>query len=66
MNEVRLTLVSRKREMHVIPEVKDYTIPVVCKNNLIDFSSVSNLTLIVSKCSDVILSKFKIIKFMLE
>jgi len=52
--------------MHVIPEVKDYTIPVVCKNNLIDFSSVSNLTLIVSKCSDVILSKFKIIKFMLE
>ncbi len=63
---MHLTLVSRKREVHITPEVKDYATSVVSKNNLTDFSSVSNPTLIVSKYSDVIPSKFKVIKFILE
>ena len=53
------TLISRKYEVHITSEVKDYTIPVVCKNNLINFSSINNLTFIVSKCNNVILNKFK-------
>ncbi len=61
-----LTLVSRKCKIHVIPKVKDYTTLVVSKNNLIDFNSISNSTLIVNKCSDVISSKFKAVKFILE
>ncbi len=61
-----LTLVSRKCKVHVTPEVKDYTTSVVSKSKLTKFSSISNLTLIVSKCSDVILCKFKAVKFMLE
>ncbi len=51
--------------MHVIPEVKDYAIPVVCKNSLTNFNSVNNSTLVVSKYNDVISSKFKVVKFML-
>ncbi len=67
LSEVYSTLVSKvKHKVHITLEVKDYAIPVVCKNSLIDFSSVSNLTLVVSKYSDVILCKFKVIKFMLE
>ncbi len=65
-SEVRLIFISRKYEVHITPEVKDYATPVVCKNSLTDFSSVSNLILIVSKCSDVIPCKFKVVKFMLE
>jgi len=64
---VHSTLVREvKYEVHVTPEVKDYVTPVVCKNSLTDFSSVSNPTLVVSKCSNVIPYKFKAIKFMLE
>jgi len=58
-SEVHSTLVSRKCEVYIIPKVKDYIIPVVCK------SSVNNPTLVVSKCSDVIPSKFKAVKFTL-
>ncbi len=65
-SEVHSTLVVRKCEVHVTLVVKDYAIPVVCKNSLTDFSSISNLTLVVSKCNDVILSKFKAVKFMIE
>ncbi len=65
-NEVHSTLVVSKREVLVTPEVRDYTTPVVCKNSLTDFSSVSNPTLIVSKCSDVIPCKFKAVKFTIE
>ena len=65
-NEVHSTLKVSKREVLVTPVVKDYATPVVCKNNLTDFSSVSNPTLIVSKCSDVISCKFKTVRFMIE
>ena len=65
-SEVHLILVRRKCEMHVIPEVKDYATLVVCKNSLTNFSRVNNLTLVVNKYSDVILSKFKAVRFMLE
>ncbi len=65
-SKVHSTLVSRKCEVNITPEVKDYTIPVVCRNSLTDFSSISNPTLIVSKCNDIILCKFKVVKFMLE
>jgi len=58
--------VSRICEVYVTSEVKDYATPVVSKISLTNFSSVNNLTLIVSKCSDVIPSKFKVIKFTLE
>ena len=61
-----LTLVSRKCEVHVIPEDKKYVTPVVCKSSLIKSSSVSNLILIVNKYNKVILSKFKTVKFMIE
>ncbi len=54
LSKVHSTLVSRRCEVHVIPEVKDYTTPVVCKSNLIKSSSVSNPTLVVSKCNDII------------
>ncbi len=33
--------------MLITPEVRDYATPVVCKNNLTDFSNVSNPTLVV-------------------
>jgi len=56
LNEVRSTLVS---------EVKDYATLVVCKNSLINFSSISNPILIVNKYSDIIPSKFKAVKFTL-
>jgi len=66
LSEVHSILVNRKHEMHVISEVRDYTTPVVCKNSLIDFSSISNPTLIVSKCSDIISCKFKTVKFIIK
>ena len=66
-SEVHSTLVRIvKREVHVIPEDRDYATPVVCKNNLTDFSSVGNPTLIISKCSDVISYKFKAVKFTIK
>ncbi len=54
------TLVVEQREVLVTPEVSDYATPVVCKN------SSSKPTLVVSKCSDVIPSKFKAVKFTIE
>ena len=65
-SEVHSTLIVSKREVLITPEVRDYATPVVCKNSLTDFSSVSNLTLVVSKCSDVIPCKFKAVKFTIE
>ncbi len=64
LSEVHSTSVVSKREVLVIPEVRDYVIPIVCKDSLTDFSS--NPTLIVSKCSDVIPCKFKAVKFTIE
>ncbi len=62
---MHLTLVvSSKREVLVTFEVRDYAILIVCKNSLTDFSS--NPTLIVSKCSDIIPCKFKVVKFMIK
>ncbi len=67
LSEVHLILVREvKREVYVTLEVKNYIIPVVCKNSLTDFSSVSNPTLVISKCSDIISCKFKVVKFMIE
>ena len=61
------TLISEvKREVHITPEVKDYATPVVYKNSLTNFSSVSNPTLVVSKCNNIIFSKFKAVKFTLQ
>ncbi len=60
------TLVVKQQEVLITPEVRDYVTSVVCKNSLTDFSSVSNPTLIVSKCSDVIPCKFKTEKFTIE
>ncbi len=59
------TLISKKYEIYIILKVKDYTIPVVYKNSLTDFNSVSNSILIVSKYSNVIPNKFKVVKFIL-
>ena len=63
-SEVHSPLVVEQREVLVTPEVKDYVTPVVCKNSLTNFSS--NSTLVISKCSDVIPSKFKAVKFTIE
>ncbi len=63
-SEVHSTLAVKQREVLVIPEVRDYATPVVCKNSLTDFSS--NQTLVGSKCSDVISCKFKAVKFTIE
>ncbi len=65
-NEVHSTLVVRKWEVLVTPEVRDYATSIVCKNSLTDFSNVSNPTLVVSKCNDVISCKFKAVKFTIE
>ena len=65
-SEVHSTLVVSKREVLITLEVRDYATPVVCKNSLTDFSSISNPTLIVSKCSDVISCKFKAVKFTIK
>ena len=65
-SEMHSILISKKCEVHVTSEVKDYATPVVCKISLTNFSSVSNPTLVVSKCSNIISSKFKAVKFMLE
>ena len=73
-SEVHSTLVIRKQEVLITPVVKDYVTLivkdyatlVVSKNSLTDFSSINNPTLVVSKCNDVILSKFKVVKFMIE
>ncbi len=66
LSKVYSPFVVRKWEVLVTPEVRDYATPVVCKNSLTDFSSVSNPTLVVSKYSDVILCKFKVVKFTIE
>src|SRR6266498_1724490 len=66
LSEVHSIFIVSKREVLVTPEVRDYATPVVCKNSLTDFSSVSNPTLVVSKCSNVIPCKFKAVKFMIE
>ena len=60
------TLIVRKWEVLVTSKVRDYATLVVSKNSLIDFSSVSNQTLVVSKYSDIIPCKFKVVKFTLE
>jgi len=65
-SEVHSTLVVNKGEVLIIPEVKDYAIPVVYKNSLTDFSNVSNPILVVSKYSDIIPYKFKVVKFTIE
>ena len=65
-SEVHSTLEVRKREVLVTLEVRDYATPVVCENSLTDLSSESNPTLVVSKCSDVISCKFKVVKFTIE
>ncbi len=64
-SEMHLTLVNRKYEMYIIPKDKEYIILIDCKSSLIKFSSISNSTLVVNKYSDVVSSKFKIIKFMI-
>ncbi len=67
LSEVHSTFVREvKCEVHVTPEVKDYATLVVCKNSLTDFSNVNNITLVVSKCRDVISGKFKAVKFMIK
>ncbi len=66
LSEVYSIFISRKYEMHITSEVRDYTTPVVCKNSLTDFSSISNPTLVISKYSDVIPCKFKAVKFTLK
>ena len=65
-SEVHSTLEVSKWEVLVTPEDRDYATPVVCKSSLIDFSSERNLTLVISKCSDVIPCKFKAVKFTIE
>jgi len=64
-SEVRSTFISRKRKVHITLEVKNYATLIVYKSSLTNSNNVSNPTLIVSKCSDVISSKFKVIKFIL-
>ena len=64
-SEVHSTLVVGPREVLVNPDDRDYATPVVCKKSLTNFSS-SNLTLVVSKCSNVIPCKFKAVKFTIE
>ena len=65
-SEVHSTFEVRQREVLVTPDIKNYATPVDCKNSLTDFSSVSNPTLVVSKCSDVIPCKFKAVKFTIK
>ncbi len=60
------TLVSRKCEIYVITEDKKYIIPVIYKSKLTKSSNISQPTLIISKCNQIISSKFKAIKFILE
>ena len=63
---MRSTLVNKKCKVYVTPKVKDYVISVVSKSKLIKSSSINNSILVVSKYSDIISSKFKAVKFMLE
>ena len=65
LSEVHSTLVSRKYEMHVTLKVKDYATPIISKSKLTESSNVSDLTFVVSKCNDIISSKFKAVKFTL-
>ncbi len=65
-SEVHSTPVGSKREMLVTSEVRNYATPVDCKNRLTNVSSISNSTLVVSKCSDVFSCKFKTVKFIIE
>ncbi len=66
LSEMYLTLVNKKREVHVTSENKEYIIPVVCKSKLTKSSSISNSILIVNKCSNIIPNKFKAVKFTIE
>ncbi len=67
LSEMHSTLISEvKHEMYVTPEVRDYATLVVCKNSLTDLKNVSNPTLVVSKCNNVIPYKFKVVKFTIE
>ena len=66
LSEVYSTLVVRKQEVLITSEVRDYATLVADKNSLTDFSSISNPTLVVSKCSDVIPCKFKAVKFTIK
>ena len=66
LSEMHSTLVVKKWEVLVIPEVRDHATSVVCKNSLTDFSRENNPTLVVSKYSDVIPCKFKAVKFTIE
>ena len=63
---MRSTLISKKCKVYITPEVKDYVISVVSKSKLIKSSNINNPILVVSKYSDIIPSKFKAVKFMLE
>jgi len=64
---VHLTLIKKvKREVYVTPKIKNYATSVVCKNSLTKSNSISNSTLVISKCNDVIPNKFKAIKFILS
>ncbi len=65
-SEVHSILEVRKREVLVTPEVRDYATPVVCRSSLTTLSSERNPTLVVSKCSDIIPRKFKVVKFTIE
>jgi len=65
-SEIHLILVVGKREVYVTPEIRDYATPVVCENSSTNFSNVSNPTLVVSKCSNVIPYRFKAVKFTIE
>src|SRR6266498_3483594 len=66
LSEVHSTLEVKQREVLVIPKVRNYATPVVCKNSLTDFSSESNPTFVVRKYSDVIPCKFKALKFTIK
>ncbi len=66
-SEVHSILIREvKHEVYIIPDRKDYIIPVVCQNSLINLSRVSNPILVISKCSGIIPEKFKAVKFTLE
>jgi len=54
---------ERKHEVHITLEIKEYVIPKVVKSKLIKLSKKVKPTLIVVKYSEVISSKFKVVKF---
>ncbi len=60
---MHLTFISRKCEVHVISENKEYVISIVYKSKLIQLNSVSKPTFVINKYSIIIPSKFKAMKF---